>query len=424
MKRLALAVLALLVIAAGVVAWMNFRDEGYDGSSAGVGSRESIERGEYLALVGNCEACHTRRGGAAYAGGRGIPTPFGTIYASNLTPDPATGLGSWTHADFWRALHNGRSRSGRLLYPAFPYSHYTEVRREDSDALFDYLRSLPAVAEPNRDHALQFPYNTQAALGVWRALYFRPGVHASVQGRSPEWNRGAYLVRGLGHCGACHAARDPLGGLTDSEGLGGGLIPMQGWYAPSLASRAEAGVQHWEIADIVALMKVGMSSRGSVLGPMAEVVYRSTQHLTDADARAIATYLKSLPEPPPPPPGRPPPAPDPLLLEQGKTVYAERCRECHGENGEGRFAVYPALAGNRAVLLATPANSIRAVLNGGFPPGTAGNPRPFGMPPFAPLLSDADIAAVVSYIRNAWGNSASTVADWQVGRFSRGAVRE
>jgi mono/diheme cytochrome c family protein len=423
MKRFALLLLALVVVAVGVVAWLNFRDEGYDGDTTRTASKESITRGEYLARIGNCEACHTRRGGAAFAGGRGIPTPFGTVYATNLTPDSATGLGRWTAAEFWRALHNGRSRSGRLLYPAFPYPHYTEMRREDSDALFDYLRSLPAVAEPNVQHALRFPYNTQAALAVWRALYFRPGAYVDAAERPPEWNRGAYLVRGLGHCGACHASRDPLGGLTDSDALGGGLIPMQGWYAPSLASRSEAGVQDWDVAQVVALLKVGTSSRGSVLGPMAEVVYRSTQYLSDGDARAIATFLKSLPDLPLPP-AAPVAAPDALVIEHGRAIYVERCRDCHGDAGEGRANVYPALAGNRAVVLASPANSIRAVLNGGFPPGTAGNPRPFGMPPFAPFLSDGDVAAVVTYIRNAWGNRASSVADWQVGRFARGAARE
>ena len=428
MRRLVAGLVAAMLvggIAIAFVWWMNVRDESPPSAQAAAAATSaSVSKGAYLARVGNCVACHTRRGGAEFAGGRGIPTPFGTVYASNLTPDDETGLGRWTRDDFWRALHNGRSRDGRLLYPAFPYPNYTELRREDSDALFDYFRTLAPVRAAPREHEVRFPYDRQPAVAVWRALYFRPGVYEPDPRRPAEWNRGAYLVRGLGHCGACHASRNPLGAAPESDTLGGGLIPMQGWYAPSLASRREAGLQDWPIEDIAALLTTGISPRASVLGPMAEVVYRSTQHLSADDARAIAAFLKSLPDPyrDVAVPGID--APPAARMERGRAIYDERCVDCHGRSGEGYAGRYPALAGNRAVLLANPANPVRAVLSGGFPPGTAGNPRPFGMPPFAPFLNDDEIAAVVTYVRNAWGNRASAVDDWQVARLARGAVRD
>lgn len=428
MKRAAIAlalIVALLAAAAGYVAWQNLRDESpIDTADARPATQESVARGRYLARIGNCAACHTRRGGGSYAGGRGIPTPFGTVYSSNLTPDEETGIGRWTRMEFWRAMHNGRSRDGRLLYPAFPYPEYTAVRREDSDALFDYLRTLQPARERPPAHALRFPYSLQASLAVWRALYFRPGVYQARADRSDEWNRGAYLVRGVGHCGYCHTSRNPFGAAADSDALGGGLIPLQGWYAPSLASRSEAGVQEWPVDEIVALMTTGIAPHASVLGPMAEVVYRGTQYLAPADALAIASFLKSLPDPSRD--AKPAPVAEPTFaqIERGRAIYDERCADCHGANGQGWPGQYPALAGNRAVLLDNPSNPIRAVLSGGFPPGTAGNPRPYGMPPFAPFLGEDDIAAVVTYVRNAWGNRASAVANWQVGRLARGATRE
>ncbi|MFG5410509.1 c-type cytochrome [Piscinibacter sakaiensis] len=198
-------------------------------------------RGAYLARAGNCGGCHSAPGGAEMAGGRGIDTPFGTVYAGNLTPDPETGLGGWSAEDFWRALHHGRSRDGRLLVPVFPYPEYTRVRRADADDLYAYLRSLPAVRQSAPAHTLRFPFDTPLALAAWRLLYFTPGEQADDPARDAAWNRGRYLVRGLGHCGACHTPRNALGGPRDADEFGGGPIPMQRWIAPSLASAAEAG---------------------------------------------------------------------------------------------------------------------------------------------------------------------------------------
>jgi mono/diheme cytochrome c family protein len=373
-----------------------------------VATPQQVERGAYLALAGNCAACHTTRGGAAYAGGVGIATPFGTVFSSNLTPDAATGLGQWSAGDFWRALHHGRSRDGHLLYPAFPYTSYTLVNRDDSDALFAYLRSLASVSRHNQPHALAFPYRSQAALAIWRSLFFKPGVFEPEKSRLPDWNRGAYLVRGLGHCAECHAERNLLGAVKVPLELRGGLIPLQHWYAPSLASPHEAGVASGDVEQTIALLKTGVAEGRSAMGPMAEVVYRSTQYLNDADLRAMVVYLKDLP--PDPPEARQGAVDKSGQFSDWEKIYSRHCTECHGDHGEGAQGAYAPLAGNRAVLLASPANLVQAVLNGGYPPATHSNPRPYGMPPFRQTLDDAEIAAVLTYVRQAWGNAAAPVS--------------
>jgi mono/diheme cytochrome c family protein len=415
MKRVLLGVVAVFVLLGALVAWLNFRGEDPIPANAAPFSPsvEQVKRGEYLARAGNCVACHTSRGGAPYSGGLPVRTPFGTVMSTNITPDRKTGIGTWTPAHFWRALHNGRSKDGRLLYPAFPYPSYTIVTREDSDAIFAYLMSTPAVEKINRPHALRFPYNSQVALAVWRALFFEPDSFEPDAAKPPEWNRGAYLVHGLGHCVACHSPRNAFGATEDKLELSGGLIPMQGWYAPALTSRGEAGVADWETQHVVDLLKAGVSPRGSVMGPMAEVVFRSTQYLSDADLTAMAVFLKALPQ------AAPASAEDAAAVgadvrATGEKLYKDHCAGCHGDAGEGAAGAYPALAGNRAVTMAVPANLIRVVLSGGYLPATAANPRPYGMPPFAHVLDDEAVAAVVSYIRSAWGNRAGPVSQLQV----------
>ena len=374
-------------------------------------------RGAYLAQVGNCAGCHTARGGKPYAGGLGIDTPFGTVYASNLTPDTATGIGNWTRTDFWRAMHHGKSKDGRLLYPAFPYTSYTLVTREDSDALFAYLKSLPAINQSRQAHTVRFPYNSQAALAVWRALYFKPAAYLADSKATAEWNRGAYLVNSLGHCSACHAARNALG-ATDGLNLAGGLIPLQNWYAPSLVSKQEASVTDWPLSDIVALFKAGVSPQASANGPMAEVVLGSTQYWNDADLTAMAVYLKALPVTP-----FSQQVIVPSASSRGSKLYEQHCAQCHGENGQGVANAYPALAGNRAVLMPQKANLVQIVLNGGYAPATAGNPRPYGMPPFVLELNDADVAAVLTHLRSSWGNHANPVSELEVNRIRANQAR-
>lgn len=416
---------AIVTLLVALIVWVNLRGEAPIGDAVVDVTPQLVERGAYLARAGNCAACHTARGGAPYAGGRAIDTPFGVVFGSNLTPDPEHGLGRWNADHFWRAMHHGRSRDGRLLNPAFPYPNFTRITRADSDALFAYLRSLPAVAQPNRAHELDFPFSTQAALAVWRALYFRAARVEPNTNRTAEHERGAYLVQGLAHCSACHGARNALGATAQADELktfGGALMPLQDWYAPSLLRADEAALADWPVDDVVALLKTGVSPRGSVLGPMAEVVFGSTQHLSDADVRAMATYLQSLPQQPP--------APvrlrrvEPAQMRVGSEIYEARCAGCHGKAGEGArlegsfsaVRVIPPLAGNRAVTMHPPANVIRVVLSGGYPPATAGNPRPFGMPPLGQDLNDAEVAAVVTFIRNSWGHQAGAVRQHEVAR--------
>jgi len=413
----ALVLLAgLLAAAVALTAWMNVRAEEpvSDEVMTAAPSAERVQRGAYLARAGNCAACHTDRGGAPFAGGKGIATPFGTVFAGNITPDPETGIGRWSPSHFWRAMHHGRSRDGRLLYPAFPYPNYTLITREDSDALYAFLRSQPAVKQPNRPHALRFPYDSQLALAAWRALFFSPGGFETQADKSAEWNRGAYLVRGLGHCQACHAPRNAFGATNDKLELSGGLIPMQNWYAPSLASPAEAGVQAWSIEEAMRLLKEGRSAKGAAMGPMAEVVFGSTQHLVDADLRAMASFLRELPQHQPP--AREPARAGSDALALGARIYKAQCAECHGEQGEGGGTAYPPLAGHRTATMASGANLVKVILTGGFPPTTSGNPRPYGMPPFDQDLTDTEIAAVASFVRSAWGNQAPAVSALDVQR--------
>jgi mono/diheme cytochrome c family protein len=369
-----------------------------------------LSRGEYLARIGDCVACHTKHGAEPFAGGFAMPTPFGTLYSPNITPDPATGIGSWTAEQFYQMLHTGRSRDGTLLYPAMPFPAYTHITRSDADAIFDYLRSLRPVRQVNRENELRFPYSNRSLMYGWRALYFKEGTFAPSTGRSAEFNRGAYLVQGLGHCASCHSTINALGGSADDSAFAGGLIPLQNWYAPSLTSNQESGLGNWSITDIAALLKGGASMRGAVFGPMAEVTHNSLQYLTNEDAAAIAAYLKSLQELKAS--NSTPTAPSPTsvkTMDVGKSVYADRCAACHLRDGQGMPPAYPPLAGNPSIEMDVSVNPLRMVLNGGYPPQTTENPRPYGMPPFAQVLSDEEVAAVVTYIRGAWGNHGAPV---------------
>ncbi len=395
---------ATLVLALGayaVIAFNRLDETPIDPQATVSASPELIMRGAYLARIGDCVSCHTRPGGAAYAGGRAVQTPFGAVFAGNLTPDDSTGLGRWNADEFWRALHHGRSRDGRLLYPAFPYTDYTHVTRGDADAIFAFLRSLQPVTQPTPEPTLRFPYNTQAALAVWRALYFRSAK------TDVALDRGAYLVRGLGHCGGCHTPRDALGGPLKDHPLAGALVQGENWWAPSLASSRQAGMADWPVQDIVALLTDGVSPRGGVSGPMAEVVFASLQYLTPQDARAMAEWLRALPSAGEPAAKRK--VASAAVMARGGEVYRDQCAQCHGDEGRGKVGAFPALAGNRAVRMAEPLNLIQIILHGGYLPATQGNPRPFGMPPFRQTLSDVDVAAVLSFIRGSWDNRAGRV---------------
>ena len=379
-----------------------------------------VRRGEYLARAGDCVACHTVRGGQAYAGGLELATPFGSLITPNITPDRETGIGKWTADDFWRALHLGRAPDGSAYYPAFPYPNYTRVTRADADAIFAYLKSIPAVRRANRPHGMGFPYNQRGLLNGWRALYFEPGEYEPAASQTAEWNRGAYLVQGLGHCDACHTGRNMLGATRSGAAFAGGVMPIQEWYAPSLTSNRESGLGQWEVDDIVQLLHSGVSRRGAVYGPMAQVVSDSLQYLTEPDVRAMAVYLKSLvPRGAAEQPAqvRTTELQSKTLYEEGARLYDKWCAECHLGNGAGRPPAYPPLANNQSISMEFAANPVRLVMFGGYPPGTTRNPRPFGMPPFAQVMSDSEIAAVVTYVRQSWGNHAAAVSAADVARY-------
>lgn len=376
---------------------------------------EQAARGEYLARIGNCAGCHTAPGGADFAGGRAIDSLFGTFYAPNITPDPETGIGRWSADDFWQAMHNGKRADGSAIYPACPYPNYTHVHREDIDAIYAYLSSLPPVRQQNPVHDLSFPASARPLVSLWQWLFFKPGSFQDDPSQTPAWNRGAYLVQGLGHCSACHAGRDAFGVSRSESGAPGARV--RNWYAPSLNSSAEAGLQAWPVEKGAALLRHGKAEEASAMGPMADVVFQSLQYLTEADAMAMATYLHALPDHDIEPAVRLLPVREadlPAVMQRGQKIYEEHCQDCHGADGEGSLAA-PALAGNRAVVLADPTNLLNVIRDGGYPPSTGGNPRPYGMPPFG-FLNDVELAALATYVRTSWGNDGTPVSSANVAR--------
>ncbi|ARP79663.1 alcohol dehydrogenase [Bordetella genomosp. 8] len=437
--RIAAALLLLAAVGVAALAWRGYREDASTGPTHAIADpAQRVAYGAYLARVGDCMACHTVPGGQPYAGGAAIPTAFGTFYGPNITPDATHGIGNWSADDFWRALHQGKSPSGSLLYPAFPYTEYTRVNRADADAIYAYLRTVAPAARPSRPHELDFPYGWRPVLALWRGLYFRPGVHADADagaavgatassgstitnastGTGTDTGapgavlaRGRYLVDGLGHCIACHAPRNALGATPGKAGLSGGVIEGLGWYAPPLDGDPDHGMGRWSENDIAALLQTGTSPHGTASGPMGEVVSGSTQFLTDPDARAIAAYLKSLPAAPASTQAS---VREATNLRRGGALYEQHCVQCHAADGRGKGSAWPALAGNISVTAPYPGNVIHMVLEGGFAPATRGNSQPHGMPPFGQTLSDDDVAAVVTYVRNSWGNAAGGVSSLQV----------
>lgn len=366
-----------------------------------------VEHGAYLARLGNCVTCHSTRGGVPFAGGRPFSSPYGVLYSSNLTPDAQTGLGDWSVEEFRHAMRHGVSRTG-LLYPAFPYAHFAALDDGDLDALFAYLRTLAPVHAPLRPDTLSFPAGWRnGALLAWRMLFHRPRPLVEDPSRGPEWNRGRYLVDGVGHCGMCHSGRGAMQSLPVERYMAGGLITGQGWYAPPLD---EASLARWEIDELAGYLRSGVSRHGSAYGSMAEVIYTSLQYLTPGDATAMATYLKTIP---PAPARRAARASAQIAVRAGDAdgfrLYQEHCSDCHGRDGRGEGLHYPPLAGNPLVTADTAVNSVRLILFGGAAPATAANPRPRTMPPYSGRLSEADVAAVTNYIRNSWGNQARPV---------------
>ncbi len=369
-----------------------------------------IGRGRALVTAGDCIACHTAPGGAAFAGGLGLETPFGTIVTPNLTPDDGTGLGYWSADDFYRAMHTGIGRDGSHLYPAFPYAYYTRLTRDDTDAIYAYLRSLPPASHAVDRNTLPFPFNIRASMLAWNALYFTPGTFQPDPARSAEFNRGAYLVEGAAHCGACHTPLNALGANKASQYLQGNQIDQ--WIAPNITADARLGVGGWTVDDIAAYLRTGHNAVAIASGPMAEVVAYSTSQLPEADLHAMAVFLKERGAA-----GSPAPAPLPGTdpqMRTGEAVYIDTCSACHQRSGAGVVNLFPRLAHSPAVQQDDATSLIRVVLAGARGAVTDAAPTAPAMPSLGYRLNDAEVAAVVTYIRNSWGNAAAAVPPGQV----------
>jgi mono/diheme cytochrome c family protein len=389
-----LATLALLIAGIGF-AWADTDRQAY----------ENIEHGHYLATLGDCAGCHTEPGGKPYAGGLALETPFGKILAPNITPDRETGIGAWSDDDFVNALLNGRGDHGKRLYPAMPYPYYTKMSREDALTIRAYLATIEPVQHDVVSNQLPFPFSIRTGLIAWNWLFFTPGRFEPVSGKSAEWNRGAFLVEGPGHCGACHTPKNFAGGDDTGRALEGGVL--QGWFAPNLTGNARLGLGGWSVEDVVDYLKVGHNRITAATGPMSEVVVDSTSHLHDDDLRAIATYLKSLP-------GQnqtPKPVSDTeTAMRAGKAIFTDECAACHDSSGTGIAKMFPALKDSPAVQSDDPRNLIRIVLHGARSVATDSAPTAPAMPAFDWKLSDDQIAAAVTYVRNSWGNAAEAVS--------------
>ena len=365
-----------------------------------------IAHGRYLATVGDCTACHTASGGKPFAGGRPIETPFGTVIAPNLTPDRETGIGAWTDDDFVHALQRGKGHDGIRLYPAMPYTYFTKVSRGDLLAIRAFLNTLPPVRNKVVADQLPFPFSIRASMAAWNLLFFDAGPFKPVAGKSAEWNTGAYLVEGLGHCGACHTAKNLLGGDHTSRALQGGVL--QGWFAPNLTGDPRTGLGNWSVRDVVTYLKTGHNRMAAATGPMSAVIQDSTSHLTDADLKAIAVFLKDQPPQHSKPP-EPVSAGDPVM-RSGKAIYVDNCAACHTAAGTGVPHLFPALKGSSSVQSADLTNLIRVVLQGTQSVATAAAPTGPSMPALGWKLTDEQVAAVITYIRNSWGNASSAVS--------------
>jgi mono/diheme cytochrome c family protein len=392
-----------------------------------------IEKGKYLATAGDCISCHTRPGGEEFAGGLPLKTPFGTIYTANITSDKDSGIGGWTEDQLKRAMREGIADDGDHLYPAFPYTAYTKVTDEDIHAIYAYLQSLKPVKYNPPANEMSFPYNQRGLLTVWNKLFLKTGPYVPDAGQSAEWNRGAYLVEGLGHCGACHTPRNQLGGERVSQALTGGTYNdaiadsvheneivkqdnmVRPWSAVNLTSSPQ-GLGAWSVEEIAAYLKTGHNARAGAFGPMAQVVTNSTSKLTDADTHAMAVYLKSLP----PTAQDIEKAPSADQMQKGEIAFTVRCGDCHLPTGLGSpktadadpTKVSPPLVGNAVILAHDPATLINTILYGAHEdvlddkawPKMPGFELDFGLG-----MDDDQVAALATYVRNSWGNKGAAV---------------
>ena len=401
----------------------NFTDPANDGAT----SADPIVRGEYLARAGDCVACHTAPGGKPFAGGLAMASPIGTMYSSNITPDAKTGIGGYSFEDFDQAVRHGYAKDKGSLYPAMPFPSYARVSDEDMQDLYAYFMQggVQPVEQQVKANDIPWPMSMRWPLGIWRAM-FAPDVakvKQSAEAVAPTVDpqlRGKYLVEGLGHCGTCHTPRSVTmaeKGLTDADPmfLAGSDMPLEGWVAKNLRGDAD-GLARWSEKDIFDLLKTGRNDHTAVFGGMAEVISHSTQHLSDSDLKAMAVYLKSLK------PGNATggkfAANDATAnalwkgdtAQVGASLYLDSCAACHRSDGKGYSQVFPALAGNSAVLTDDPTNLVAIVLQGHKVPATATRPSTFTMPAFGWRLSDQEVADVSTFVRSGWGNQAAKVS--------------
>ncbi len=389
-------------LCAGMLGLMAGMAQAGDGSD----SYDLVARGRYLATLGDCTACHTLPGQPPFAGGVAIDTPFGEVLGANITPDADTGIGRWSFEDFQNTMSNGHARGGKRLYAAMPYTAYTKVTREDNRAIWAYLNSLDPVRHEVDTNQLPFPFNIRASLIAWNWLVFEEGEYRPDPDRSAAWNRGAYLVQGLGHCGSCHTPKNLIGGDKDDEFLTGSAL--QSWMAPDITANSHTGIGGWSEAEIVRYLKTGANRFDMASGPMAEAVEHSTQHWKDEDLSAVALYLKSLGDREQPPPEAL--SADTAIMRTGALIYEDQCSACHTPDGEGITHLFPRLAQAPLVNSRDATSLIRVVLAGSRAVGTDAAPTAPAMPSFAWNMSDEHIADVLTYVRNSWGNAAAAVS--------------
>jgi len=366
---------------------------------------DQLERGRYMAVLGDCAGCHTVPGGAPFAGGVALQTPFGKLVAPNITPDAETGIGKWSADDFRRMMKTGIGHNGVRLYPAMPYPAYSRMSDGDIGDLWVYLNALQPVKNEIVANQLPFPFNVRLSLAGWNWLNFTPADFTANPQKSAEWNRGAYIVEGPGHCGVCHSPKTWSGADKTNVALAGAVL--QGWMAPKITAAARDGLGQWSLDDITGYLKTGTNRFDIASGPMAEVVSNSTSKMTDADLRAVAVYLKDLP-------GetetRTAIAADSAAMRTGAAIYADNCSACHGGNGEGAPKLFPRLSGNALMQQADATSLIRVVLAGSQAGATHAAPTTPAMPSLAWRLNDAQVADVLTYVRNTWGNAATAVS--------------
>ena len=389
--------------------------------------KPDVEHGKYVAVVGDCAACHTAAGGQPFAGGVSFSTPVGTVYSTNVTPDRDSGIGNYSFEDFVRVMRLGVTPDGTRLYPAMPYTAYAKVSDEDLQDLFAYLQSgLAPVDQARRPGAIPWPLSIRWPLALWNLAFHDDSRFMADGSKDEQWNRGAYLVQGLGHCGTCHTPRGLAFEEVDVAGKSDLYLSgteFDGTSPINLRGDAGDGLGRWSASDIAELLRSGRNPHSAVTGPMADVVRDSTQYMTDQDAAAIATYLKSLS--PAPEGHRPTFAANDATIRAimagdersaGGRIYMDSCAACHRLSGSGESFAFPTLAGNSSVLNSDPSSLIAMILNGARLPSTAAAPTGLAMPPFGWRYGDADIAELATFIRANWGNSAPPVTGAQVAK--------